>query len=147
MVTGQDWSDIWWWQKVREQTTCWLVAPHLLSLFLVAFVHLWGLKKKHLRKTNLWSKMFWLTALKVPFLWEFCSTFWSGNSNLLYSFFFYFLQNLSNPVLITHCCCYSKELTCLNSSKFVFQINYKEPDFLWNVNVQIATVWKGGPSL
>ena len=24
------------------------------------------------------------------------------------------LQNLSNPVLFTHCCCYSKELTCLN---------------------------------
>ena len=34
--------------------------------------------------------------------------------NLLYPFFFYFLQNLSNPVLFTHCCCYSKELTYLN---------------------------------
>ena len=66
--------------------------------------------------------------------------FLSVNSNLLYSFMLHFLKELSNPVLITHCCCCSKELTCLNSSKFVFQINYTEPDFSWNVNVQIATV-------
>ena len=38
----------------------------------------------------------------------------SENACLFYPFFFYFLQNLSNPVLFTHCCCYSKELTCLN---------------------------------
>ena len=42
------------------------------------------------------------------------SIFLSENSDLFYSFFFYFLQNLSNPLLFTHCCCYSKELTCLN---------------------------------
>ena len=43
-------------------------------------------------------------------------TFWAGNSNLLYPFFFsrFFWQNLSNPQLFTHCCCYSKELTYLN---------------------------------
>ena len=38
----------------------------------------------------------------------------SENAGLFYPFFFYFLQNLSNPVLFTHCCCYFKELTCLN---------------------------------
>ena len=32
-------------------------------------------------------------------------TFLSGNSDLLYSVFFYFLQKLSNPVLFAHCCC------------------------------------------
>ena len=42
------------------------------------------------------------------------SIFLSEKSDLLNSFFFYFSQNLSNPVLFTHCCCYSKELTCLN---------------------------------
>ena len=42
------------------------------------------------------------------------SIFLSENSDLFYSFFFYFLQNLSNPLLFTHCCCYSKELTYLN---------------------------------
>ena len=42
------------------------------------------------------------------------SLFWAGSSNLLYSIFFYFLQNLSNPLLFTHCCCYSKELAYLN---------------------------------
>ena len=42
------------------------------------------------------------------------SIFWSENSDLLFSFSFYFLQNLSNPLLFAHCCCYSKELTCLN---------------------------------
>ena len=42
------------------------------------------------------------------------SIFWSKNSDLLFSFSFYFLQNLSNPLLFAHCCCYSKELTCLN---------------------------------
>ena len=39
------------------------------------------------------------------------SLFWAGNSDLLYS---YLLQNFSNPLLFTHCCCYSKELTYLN---------------------------------
>ena len=42
------------------------------------------------------------------------SLFSVGNSNLLSSFFFYFLQNLSISLLFTHCCCYLKELTCLN---------------------------------
>ena len=42
------------------------------------------------------------------------SIFWSENSDLLFSFSFYFWQNLSNPLLFAHCCCYSKELTCLN---------------------------------
>ena len=36
-----------------------------------------------------------------------------------------------------NCCFYSKELTSL---KFSFQINYTQPDFSWNINVQIATV-------
>ena len=31
--------------------------------------------------------------------------FWSENSDLLYLFFFYFLQELSNPVLFAYCCC------------------------------------------
>ena len=111
------------------------------------------------------------------------SSFWSGNSNLLYSIFFYFVQDFSNPVLFAHSHCYSKELKylscelkqncdshvltilewqqqCAKSTgfdnfcknrrkiveefgqqvglKFAFQINYTQPDFLWNVNVQIA---------
>ena len=40
--------------------------------------------------------------------------FLSENSDLLHSFFFYFFQNLSNPLLFTHCCSYSNELTYLN---------------------------------
>ena len=44
------------------------------------------------------------------------SIFWSENADLLFSFSFYFLQNLSNPVLLSRCCCYSKELTWLNNS-------------------------------
>ena len=35
-------------------------------------------------------------------------TFWSKNSDLLHSFSFYFLQELSNPVLFAHCWCYEK---------------------------------------
>ena len=38
----------------------------------------------------------------------------SENSDLIHSFFFYFLQELSNPVLFAHCFCYSKELKYLN---------------------------------
>ena len=38
----------------------------------------------------------------------------SENSDSLFSFSFQFLQNLSNPLLFAHCCCYFKELTCLN---------------------------------
>ena len=38
----------------------------------------------------------------------------SENAGLFHSFFFYSLQNLSNPVLFTYSCCCSKELTCLN---------------------------------
>ena len=33
------------------------------------------------------------------------SNFLSENPHLLNSFFFYFLRNLSNPLLFTHCCC------------------------------------------
>ena len=119
------------------------------------------------------------------------------NSDLLYSILFYFLQDLSNPVLFAHChillfqrveifyCdlmqkCDSNVLTilkwqqqCAKSTgfdnfckkieknlynrsefpdqkvkefalyvglKFTFQINCTKPDFLWNVNAQIATV-------
>ena len=42
------------------------------------------------------------------------SMFWSEHSDLLFLFSFYFLQNLSKPLLFAHCCCYFKELTCLN---------------------------------
>ena len=41
--------------------------------------------------------------------------FLSENSDLLFSFFFYFLQELSNPVLFAHCCCYFKELEVFKS--------------------------------
>ena len=41
------------------------------------------------------------------------SIFSSENSDSLSSFSFQFLQNLSNPLLFTHCCCYFKELTYL----------------------------------
>ena len=34
------------------------------------------------------------------------SIFWSENSDLLFSFSFYFLKELSNPLLFAHCCCY-----------------------------------------
>ena len=47
------------------------------------------------------------------------SLFWAGNSDLLYSFFFHFLQNFSNPLLFTHWCCYSKELKYLNCNCWI----------------------------
>ena len=56
-----------------------------------------------------------------PVLW----TFWSENSTLFFSFSFYFLQELSNPLLFAHCCCYSNDLTCL-SCKNVKQFNLFE---------------------
>ena len=43
------------------------------------------------------------------------SIFWSENSNLLFSFFFYFLQELSNPVLFGHCQCYIKNVEIFDS--------------------------------
>ena len=68
----------------------------------------------------------------------------SENAALFYSFFFYFLQNLSNPVLFTHCCCYSKELTCLNCD---FCIKLQFPDqtsdeldlLVWNLSSKSPT--------
>ena len=54
------------------------------------------------------------------------SLFWSENSDLLFSFSFYFLLNLSNPVFFAHCCCYYKELKYLNCNlmqPFVNSIN------------------------
>ena len=41
-------------------------------------------------------------------------TFWSENSDLLYPFSFYFRQELSNPLLFAHCCCYFNALTYLS---------------------------------
>ena len=57
------------------------------------------------------------------------SIFLSENSHLLNSFFFYFLQNLSNPLLFTHCCCYSKELTCWNCD-FCIKLQFKHVNCL-----------------
>ena len=51
--------------------------------------------------------------------------FWSKNSDLLHSFSFYFLQELSNPLFFVHCCYYSNDLTCL-SCKNVKQFNLFE---------------------
>ena len=44
-----------------------------------------------------------------PVLW----TFWSENSGFLNSFFFYFLQELSNPLLFAHSYCYFKKVEML----------------------------------
>ena len=52
-----------------------------------------------------WVLLIWKANFKPTYRPN-SSTFWSGNSNLLYSFFFYYLQNLLNPVIFTHCCCY-----------------------------------------
>ena len=69
------------------------------------------------------------------------SLFWSGNSDLLYSFFFYFLQNLSNPLLFTHCCCYSKELTCLNwDLKQKSQLKYVNPNAIYSESIKPLSV-------
>ena len=38
-------------------------------------------------------------------------------SDLLYSFFFYFFQELSNPVLFGHCWCYFKKVEISESSR------------------------------
>ena len=37
------------------------------------------------------------------------------NSYLLYPFSFYFLQELSNPLLFAHCCCYFKKVDMFES--------------------------------
>ena len=42
-------------------------------------------------------------------------TFWSENSDLLHSFFFYFLQELSNPLLFAHNYCYFKKVQLFQS--------------------------------
>ena len=114
-------------------------------------------------------------------------TFLPENSNLLYSFYLYFLQELSNPLLFGHSpmtwhiqvaiwCknetptfqpfrnssnCVNFDNSCKKEKKnesnrsefsdqkvydtglyaglkFAFKITFTEPDFLWNVNVQIA---------
>ena len=117
-----------------------------------------------------------------PVLW----TFRSENSTFLYSFSFYFLQELSNPLLFAYSYCYFKKVEMFESHfciklqfkyvcqvieiaatvwkkqwkwqllqkivhntsmftglKFAFKITITKPDFLWNVNVQIATVCHG----
>ena len=55
--------------------------------------------------------------------------FLSENSDLLLSFSFQFLQNLSNPLLFTHCCCYFKELTYLNCD-FCIKTQFKHVNSL-----------------
>ena len=57
------------------------------------------------------------------------SIFLSENSDLLFSFSFQFLQNLSNPLLFTHCCCYFKELTYLNCD-FCIKTQFKHVNSL-----------------
>ena len=52
--------------------------------------------------------------VRVNFLTKSIIFFLSVNSNLLYLFMLYFLQELSNPVLFAHCWCYSQELKYLN---------------------------------
>ena len=49
------------------------------------------------------------------------STFWSGNSNLLYSFFFDYFQDFLDPVVFTHCCCCPRELNCNLNQKLLFK--------------------------
>ena len=41
--------------------------------------------------------------------------FWSKNSDLLHSFSFYFLQELSNPLLFAHSHCYFKKIELFES--------------------------------
>ena len=61
----------------------------------------------------------------------------------MYSLFFYFLQNLSNPLLFTHCCCYSKKAADLknygkNRKKMsIADLNFqpkKVMDLAWRLN-------------
>ena len=52
------------------------------------------------------------------------SIFWSENSNILFSFFFYFLQELSNPVLFGHCQCYFKKVGIFDS-RFCVKLQFK----------------------
>ena len=58
-----------------------------------------------------------------------------------------FLQELSNPVLFAHChsllfqwveIFHKYDLSA--GLKLAFQITFTQPDFLWNINFQIATV-------
>ena len=52
------------------------------------------------------------------------SIFRSENSDLLYSFFLYFLQELSNPVLFGHCRCYFKKVE-ISESRFCVKLQFK----------------------
>ena len=81
---------------------------------------------RHIHTVAIWTFTFHKISgfkrvnLKVnfnPIYRQKLSIFLSENSDLFYSFFFYFLQNLSNTLLFTHCCCYSKELDLTNSAK------------------------------
>ena len=47
-------------------------------------------------------------------------TFWYENSDLPYSFSFYFLQELSDSLIFEHCCWYSNDLMIVDEFKLQF---------------------------
>ena len=60
------------------------------------------------------------------------STFWSGNSDLLYSFFFLFFAEV---VKFSAFCCHSK------------MVNTRESHFASNLNSNISTLWHSNDSV
>ena len=81
-----------------------IVTPHYSTLH-CSYLYIYISKKIRLCKSDFEGKFqFNLQAKSITFLdWKFRFTI---------LIFHLFLQNLSNPLLFTHCCCYSKELQC-----------------------------------
>ena len=59
------------------------------------------------------AKVIWKANFK-PAYGPKLSILWPENSDLLNSFFFYFLKELSYPLLFAHCYCFSNELNYLS---------------------------------
>ena len=71
-------------------------TPHHLNIYISQKNRLWLVNLEGQFQTGLEAK------LTTFLIWKLIS--------IILSFFFYFLQELSNPVLFAPCCCYSKEL-------------------------------------
>ena len=107
-------SIIWIFNKKKKfkwtPLLCWHISFSICPIFVDSHtVAIWTFtfhKKSGFVKVILKANF---KPVYKPVLW----TFWSENSGFLNSFFFYFLQELSNPLLFERCCCYSNNLSCL----------------------------------
>ena len=116
------------------------------SRFLFRMKPVWGFRTSTIPSASfLWSSVSgahcsyldiyisWKIRLGMRFIWKAnfkpaykskLSIFWSENWNLLFSFFFYFLQELSNPVLFGHSRCYFKKVE-ISESRFCIKLQFK----------------------